>query len=250
MYYTSITNYDTVMWWTIRCIILPIIMHSIAMNIHDIGHYNIVRSASLTHILLCMCSTIFIVPIKTYQLLHQHHHAYTGTVKDPENISSPFLKYFVFVCQPLAIVVSNLIYAPSIMIHTIQRSWKCVLIDFLLTICGIWCRFTVFGAEEICWYYFMLAMSFGPHPVNARSIREHDLAIRYGQPTMSSYSTMYKIMTSNACQHVEHHDFKNIPHSRMDELNKLAPEFYQELYATHTCYQEVFRIPSKQDFVW
>ena len=49
------------------------------------------------------------------------------------------------------------------------------------------------------------------------------------QPTMSTYSWPASLLTGNLNYHVEHHDFPNVPWSRLPKLRKIAPEFYANL---------------------
>lgn len=49
------------------------------------------------------------------------------------------------------------------------------------------------------------------------------------QPTMSTYSRFAAIASLNLSFHVEHHDFPNVPWSRLSEIRRIAPEFYDKL---------------------
>mgnify|MGYP000885785574 CR=1 FL=1 len=53
------------------------------------------------------------------------------------------------------------------------------------------------------------------------------------QPTMSTYSTLASVASLYLTHHVEHHDFPNVPWSRLCEISKLAPEFYRDLEQSH-----------------
>lgn len=54
-------------------------------------------------------------------------------------------------------------------------------------------------------------------------------AARLCQPTMSTYSTPCALATMNLTYHVEHHDFPGVPWSRLPQISKLAPEYYNGL---------------------
>ncbi|CAG8537208.1 8657_t:CDS:2 [Cetraspora pellucida] len=69
------------------------------------------------------------------------------------------------------------------------------------------------------------------HPVAARYIQEH-YTFDDGQETYSYYGILNKIFM-NVGYHTEHHDFTNVPWTRLPEINKIATEYYENL-AYHT----------------
>jgi hypothetical protein len=63
------------------------------------------------------------------------------------------------------------------------------------------------------------------------------------QPTRSHYSWLASVFSLNLNFHVEHHDFPNIPWSRLPRLRQIAPEFYDPLVSytglTHTIWDSI-----------
>ena len=49
------------------------------------------------------------------------------------------------------------------------------------------------------------------------------------QPTMSTYEPLAALLCLNLTYHVEHHDFPNVPWSRLPAVKRAAPEFYDGL---------------------
>lgn len=72
-------------------------------------------------------------------------------------------------------------------------------------------------------------LAFGPHTFGARRLSEH-LPVMPGQPTNSYYGPLNWV-SFNVGYHVEHHDFPNIPWTRVKKLRRLAPEAYSGLFA-------------------
>ena len=70
--------------------------------------------------------------------------------------------------------------------------------------------------------------AFGPHPMGGRRLAEH-LTGRRGQPTNSYYGVL-NVFAFDQGYHVEHHDFPNVPWSRLRLLHRMAPEFYESLH--------------------
>ena len=55
------------------------------------------------------------------------------------------------------------------------------------------------------------------------------------QPTTSVYGPLAAVATGNLNYHVEHHDFPNVPWTRLPQIKRLAPEFYEGLHTTSFC---------------
>ena len=86
-----------------------------------------------------------------------------------------------------------------------------------------------FGLKSFTFGLVSGLAAFGPHTLGARRLSEH-LTARASQPTNSYYGVLNRV-SFDVGYHVEHHDFPNIPWRRMRELHRLAPEFYEPLWA-------------------
>ncbi len=79
-------------------------------------------------------------------------------------------------------------------------------------------------------FYFLISTLFalGLHPLGGRWIQEH-YVVKENQETNSYYGPLNKLCF-NMGYHNEHHDFMNIPWSRLPMVRAMAPEFYNPLF--------------------
>ena len=87
----------------------------------------------------------------------------------------------------------------------------------------------VLGPAALLYLFASFWFSVGLHPLGARWIQEH-YAAWPGQGTFDYYGPLNTIAL-NIGYHNEHHDFHEIPWTRLPKLKALAPEFYDDLHA-------------------
>ena len=91
--------------------------------------------------------------------------------------------------------------------------------------------FMMYGISPFLYLMLSAFLAGGIHPLAAHFITEH-----YNFPGMpedqetSSYYGPFNMFIWNAGYHVEHHDFKSIPWTRLPDLRKMVPEYYDSLY--------------------
>ena len=97
----------------------------------------------------------------------------------------------------------------------------------------------VFDVAVLVWlgpnalFYLLLSFWFsvgGLHPLSARWLQEH-FGFEEGQGTFDYYGPLNRVAL-NIGYHNEHHDFHDVPWSRLPQITAMAPEFYVPL-ASH-----------------
>ncbi|QGM96511.1 fatty acid desaturase [Methylocystis parvus] len=85
-----------------------------------------------------------------------------------------------------------------------------------------------FGPNALLYLFFSFWFSVGGlHPLSARWLQEH-FAFAPDQGTFDYYGPLNKVAL-NIGYHNEHHDFHEIPWTRLPDLKAMAPEFYDDL---------------------
>ncbi|MEN3352808.1 MAG: sphingolipid 4-desaturase/C4-monooxygenase [Betaproteobacteria bacterium] len=108
--------------------------------------------------------------------------------------------------------------------------WSMINIGAIV-VCDLLLLF-LFGPNALLYLLASFWFSVGLHPVGARWIQEH-YALAPGQGTFDYYGPLNRIQL-NIGYHNEHHDFPDVPWSRLPELKAMAPEYYDGLHAHYS----------------
>src|SRR5207248_9471977 len=85
------------------------------------------------------------------------------------------------------------------------------------------------GAEPLKYLAMSAVLAVGLHPLGARWIQEH-YVFTAGQETYSYYGPLNRV-SFNVGYHNEHHDLLTVPWSRLPQVRRTAPAFYDDLQA-------------------
>jgi sphingolipid delta-4 desaturase len=104
----------------------------------------------------------------------------------------------------------------------------------------------LFGWWPVAYLFLSTIFSLGVHPVGARWIQEH-FVFREGQETYSYYGPL-NTLSFNMGYHNEHHDFPQVPWSRLPAVRAAAPEFYEHLYYHRSWTKLLFHVLFSRKF--
>jgi sphingolipid delta-4 desaturase len=166
----------------------------------------------------------------SFEKYHHPHHRFLGDLK--KDVDIPFEseakafnsvkgKLFWLLIQPITYGIRPLIKWPQK-----ASSWEianivCQLVFDILIVC-------LFGWKCLAFLVLSTLIGMSLHPLATHFIAEH-YVVHEQQETYSYYGPL-NYVTFNFGHHVEHHDFPGIPWSRLSQLRKIAPEYYNDLY--------------------
>ncbi|XP_055589517.1 sphingolipid delta(4)-desaturase DES1-like [Uranotaenia lowii] len=165
----------------------------------------------------------------SFKKYHTLHHRFLANERyDPDVPSileaklfcNTFGKFIWLILQPLFYAIRPLFVNPlpverlEVINTIVQLVFNALVVQF-------------FGWRMLAYLMLGSFLAMGVHPVAGHFIAEHYMYAK-GFETYSYYGP-FNWITFNVGYHNEHHDFPNIPGSRLPELRKIAPEFYETM---------------------
>ena len=104
------------------------------------------------------------------------------------------------------------------------------------------------GISPVLYLLVSVLLAGGLHPCAGHFLSEHYVfKDKSEQETFSYYGSLNKL-TWNVGYHNEHHDFPNIPGSRLPFIKKEAPEFYDSLIKCHSWSHTIFQFIYRDEY--
>jgi len=209
------------------------ITQALFLAIHELAH-NLFFKTPMANRIFAMAANwpigiAYCVPFRGY---HLEHHKWQGVDGIDTDIPSRFEGRFIRgpVSKTVWACCQILTYALRPMFIKAQdvtkyHIWNWVSqIAFDLTVYYFW------GWKPLFYFIFCIFLAGGLHPCAGHFISEHYVFPHKDaiQETYSYYGPL-NWLTWNVGYHNEHHDFCNIPWSRLPALKAMAPEFYDNL---------------------
>ncbi len=204
--------------------------HWLGQVIHEGSHNLLARRPWQNRLLSYLVNLPMIFPIaETFRRYHIDHHTMLGI--EGEDTDLPFaienkiignnraLKFIWLFFYALVYSVRGAFFVKP------MNRWEWLNLATQTAFTVSWIAFI--GWQSALFYLVSLIFGHSLHPVAAHFIHEHYI-FHPGQETYSYYGPLNRV-TFNVGYHVEHHDFMNVPGSRLPELHRIAAEHYQPL---------------------
>jgi len=229
-------------WWLFAIVgycVGGTLNHSLQLASHELSH-NLGFATGYYNKMAAICANLVTgVPSAiTFGRYHMEHHQYQGVDGIDTDIpvlaeikvfhNTVFKICFLFL-QPLFYALRPIFVNPKK-----QNKWE---IGNMVAVFGFdFLIYSTLGGWALLYMVYGTLIGLGLHPAAGHFIAEHYEFV-YDYETYSYYGP-WNFFNFNVGYHNEHHDFPRIPWSRLPEVRKLAPEFYNDL----PCYTSYLKV--------
>jgi sphingolipid delta-4 desaturase len=220
-------------WWLFivsAYLIGATIAQALFLAIHEITHYLAFKSKRNNNLLAFVANIPIILPyamsFKVYHALHHWDQGKEGVDTDIPTVMEAKI-FRGFIGKVLWFLNQIIFYAfRPVLVKKIKiDQWQ--VYNFIFQAAAMAIILPFIGWWGLAFWVLSLLLAGSLHPTSGHFISEH-YVFEEGQETYSYYGPLNAV-TFNVGYHNEHHDFPNVPGSRLPELRKMAPEFYDNL---------------------
>jgi sphingolipid delta-4 desaturase len=220
-------------WVPVAYIAGATIDHALWALIHDTCHNLVFRWRTGNRWVAILANLPLVVPgAISFGKYHLLHHRHMGDLEFDAGIPGP-TEARVIGRSGIAkatwiagtIFIQGIVRPSRMKKITLLDGWTIVNIVIQTAAMALLVAFT--GWAPFKYLLFSTVFAIGLHPLGARWIQEH-FALAPDQETYSYYGPLNKV-SFNVGYHNEHHDIVNVAWSRLPQIRRIAPEFYDHL---------------------
>ncbi len=225
-------------WWVILLaawFVGAFINHALFVMIHECTH-NLVLKGSVGNRWMGMISNFPIVfpAAMGFRTFHLLHHRHQGEFDRDADLAGPNEAKFVGQCFfRKSLWLLNFWFVEGVVrparLKKVKLIDKWTILNVIVQLAYVSVIVLAFGWVALAYLFASTIFSVGLHPVGARWIQEHYVIVP-NQETYSYYGPINKVCY-NVGYHNEHHDLMMVPWSKLPEVKRMAPEFYDTLHA-------------------
>jgi sphingolipid delta-4 desaturase len=224
---------DASWWWILffAYVFGGVVNQALLLAIHELSHNLAFRKPWMNRLFGVFINLPVGVPVsETFRYYHLLHHAHQGDARLDTDLPTGLEGRLVQgrLGKTLWLAGQGFAYALRPLAVHPKKPSAAEIAQFVVQFAFNALIYFCWGAKALAYLPISSLIVMGLHPVAGHYISEH-YVFRRGQETYSYYGPLNAI-TWNVGYHNEHHDFPYIAGSRLAELRRLAPEFYDNLF--------------------
>ena len=222
-------------WMPVAYLVGATLDHALWALIHDTCHNLVFRWRNGNRWVAILANLPLVVPgAISFGKYHLLHHRHMGDLDFDAGIPGPTearvigrsgLKKATWIAG--TIFVQGVVRPSRMKKITLLDGWT--IVNVVIQAAAMALLVWTAGWAPLKYLLFSTVFAIGLHPLGARWIQEH-FALAPEQETYSYYGPLNKV-SFNVGYHNEHHDIVTIPWSRLPEVRRIAPEFYENLHS-------------------
>ena len=227
-------------WWAVFALAYAVgafLNHGLLVMLHECAH-NLVLPRRIGNILTGVLAGLpsILLNAVAWSAYHLGHHAHQGMYSRDYDVPSRWEARLIGHSVPAKALW--VLLAPLVLLTRPLRGRRqlarlagnrWVLLNLFAQLVFGLSVGILFGGKAVAYMIASLFFSIGLHPLGGRLIQEHFLTVRT-QDTYSYYGPLNRV-AFNVGYHNEHHDIVNVPWSRLPDIRRIAPEFYDRLHS-------------------
>ena len=216
-------------WWILVGLAYVVgapLTHWLSMAIHETSHKLAARTRRANELVALVANLPMVLPVAaTFHRYHLDHHRLLDVVGGDTDLPLDFEVRWVgrstarkalwLFLHPLVYIARGFTFAKRPNRKEIANAIVIAAVDLAIA--------RELGGAALAYLAIAFYFAHGLHPVAAHFVHEH-YTFEEGQETYSYYGPI-NLIAFNVGFHNEHHDFMNVPGSRLPELRRLVPEY-------------------------
>ncbi|MEP0369348.1 MAG: fatty acid desaturase [Cyclobacteriaceae bacterium] len=204
--------------------------HIIVLAIHEITHDLAFKRKELNNWFAMVINFPLVFPFAmAFKAYHAEHHWYQGKKGIDTDIASRIeaLIFRGFFGKLIWMILQIPFYAIRPLFVRPMKPDKWQIRNFIVQVAFLAGFYFLVGWSGLLYLTLSLLLASGLHPLSGHFVSEH-YVFEEGQETYSYYGWLNKLVF-NVGYHNEHHDFPNVPGSKLPQLKKIAGKHYDNL---------------------
>jgi len=230
--------FGTWQFFTLAYVVGATCCQCLNLAVHEVSHMLAFKKFWHNKMLMLFANLTHVVPyVMTFRGYHLEHHKFLGVDGVDTDLPTAIEARILSTRLGKLFFLSNMylfyIFRPALIRFQEYTFWHWlnVLVQIVFNAIII----SLFGWGMFFYFLTSVMMSLSLHPTAGHFIAEHYIFEDIDTSSIANYSETYSYygclnwVTFNAGYHNEHHDFPNIPWTKLPALKKMCPEFYDPL---------------------